>query len=377
MAIDDGVKREKELKRHQKVGKSFKKDVKEYEEELQSIEVQLMKEVLKLPNRTSEHTPIGDESMNKLLELRGEKPEFDFTPLDHQEIGEKFDLFDFDNATKLTGSKFVFMKNEAALMEMALSSWAMSKLVAKGFTAVTTPDITHGSVLEGCGFSPRDDSSQVYWLEHDHRSPDLCLIGTSEAKMAGMFANEIIEEKALPIKLAAFSHCFRKEAGKGGMSKGIYRLHQFSKVEMFMFSKPDESEKLHLELLEIEKEILDELGLHYKVLEMSSEELGLSAYRKFDIEAWFPARNDFGEVTSASNCTNFQTKRLNIQFMNQHGEKDIPHTLNGTAIAAPRVIMAILENYQTKEGTVKIPEPLRPFMGGIKEICTPRENGLI
>ena len=239
---------------------------------------------------------------------------------------------------------------------------------------MVTPDICHSIVKEGCGFNPRDDSSQIYTLSDES---DLCLIGTSEAPIAGMFSNEILKESSLPLKYVAYSHCFRKEAGKGGMSKGIYRLHQFAKVEMFAFTKAEDSESTQMELLEIQKELYDEIGLHYKVLDMASAELGSSAYRKYDLEAWFPARNAFGEITSVSNCTNYQSKRLNITYLGPNNVKMFPHTINGTAVAVPRLIMAILENFQTKEGNVIIPEALRPYMGGITEINTPRTSPII
>lgn len=209
-----------------------------------------MSETFKLPNRTHHEVPIGDESKSELLFTKEKKPTFDFEPKTHLELGEQHDLFDFDNGAKLTGSKFVFFKNQAALLEMALINWAISKAVSKGFTPITTPDVTRTDVLEGCGFQPRDESGQTYRLVDD--GLDLALIGTSEAPVAGMLANEILHKKDLPLKFVAFSHCFRKEAGRGAVSKGIYRLHQFSKVELFTFCEPEKSETMFKEIVDLQ-----------------------------------------------------------------------------------------------------------------------------
>lgn len=225
--------KEKLLKRHHKIGTTFKNDLKKYTEDLNSIEDQLMTEAMKLPNKTSFDSPIGDESKNEVLYVKGEKPTFDFEPKDHLELSKIHDLFDFDNAAKLTGSKNVFLKNQAALLELALVNFGVSKALKHGFSPILTPDMVKTDVLEGCGFQPRDESSQTYHIEDKNIA--LSLIGTSEAPLAGMFANEILNKNDLPLKFVAFSHCFRKEAGRGVSSKGLYRLHQFSKVELFVF----------------------------------------------------------------------------------------------------------------------------------------------
>lgn len=280
--IEDDQKRSEQLRRHQKVGVSFKNDLKEYEEKLNEIEEQLMRETFKLPNKTHPDTPIGTEDKSEVIFTKGTKPQFDFEPKSHLEIGEKHDLFDFDNGAKLTGSKFVFLKNQAALLEMALINWATHKAVQKGFIPINTPDITRTDVLEGCGFQPRDESSQTYHVKDENL--ELSLIGTSEAPLAGMLANEVLHRNNLPLKYVAFSHCFRKEAGRGAIAKGLYRLHQFSKVELFAFCEPQDSDKMFQDIVDIQCELMSDLGLHYRGLNMSSFELGASAYRKIDLE---------------------------------------------------------------------------------------------
>ena len=259
-----------------------------------------------------------------------------------------------------------------AMLELALINWAMQKVVSKGFKPMVVPDLVRQSTMEKCGFQPRAENTQVYNIE----SSELCLAGTAEILLGGVYMDEVVDEKQLPIKMAAFSHCFRTEAGAAGAStRGMYRLHQFSKVEMFVVSTPEQSDELHDELIGIEEEMYRELGFHFKVLDMSSEDLGAPAYRKFDIEAWMPALERYGEISSASNCTDYQARRLNIKYRpNAVDGKKQPlahcHTLNATACAVPRMIITILENFQNEDGSVNVPEPLQPFMGGLK-VLTP------
>lgn len=271
-----------------------------------------MDQALRLPNKTHVDSPVGDEDHNVLVATGGPKADH-ANVANHLDIGKKFDLLDFASASKLTGSKFVFLKNEAAQLELALSNWALNFVARKGYTPITTPDIARQQVVEACGFQPRDASSQVYHLTE---SED-CLIGTAEIPLAGMYANELLRKDLLPAKFVAFSHCFRKEAGKGEHSKGLYRLHQFSKVEMFGLTPGvnQDSDALLLEMVDIQREILDELKLPYRVLNMATEELGAAAYRKFDTEVWMPSKQEFGEVCSASNCTSYQSRRLNICYL--------------------------------------------------------------
>lgn len=339
----------------------------------------MMEEALHIPNITSPESPVGDESQCKEIFKYGIPRIFDFKPKSHIQLAEALDLVDFDNAVKVSGSKFVYLKNELVLLEQALIGFAFSKLRKYGFTLISTPDLVKNEVIEGCGFNPRDKKkSQIYSIDDG----ELSLIGTSEISIMGILANEILNKKDLPIKYAGLSHCFRREAGRGKESKGLYRLHQFTKVEMFSFTEGSliDSEKAQLEIVEIQKEIYGELGLCFRVLEMSTEELGSSAYRKFDIEAYFPSLNGFGEISSCSNCTDFQSKRLASQYWDspeildekkrKQGlqSKSYLHSVNGTALAVPRILMAILEYFQNDQGGIEIPACLLPHMTGITKI---------
>ena len=371
--IEDEQHREKLLEAHHKVGKSFKTDLQQREKDFEDLEYKLITEAMKLPNKTHPDSPVGSEANNRVVRVVGEKGKA--SGKSHLEIGEKFDLFDFQGASKITGNKFVFLKNEAALLELALINWATNLVAKKGFTPVTTPDLARTPVVEACGFQPRDAAGQIYQLD----GLSECLIGTAEITVAGMLQGEILSREALPAKYVAFSHCFRKEAGRGESSKGLYRLHQFSKVEMFGFTEGStlKSDAMLDEMLAIQEEICGHLGLHYKVLDMATEELGAAAYRKFDIEAWFPGRGDFGEISSTSNCTSYQSKRLNISYLDSSNERKLVHTVNGTALAVPRIIMAILENYWDEaKGVVEMPEVLKPYLP-FERIGGPRRPSVI
>ena len=335
--------------------------LKEYEK----TEKELMEEVLFVPNFTSPESPIGDETKNKIIFKNKEIPQFDFETKSHLELAENLNLLDFTSASKVAGAKFVYLKNDLVLLEQALINYTLGKLRKKGYSLITTPDLVKNEVIEGCGFSPRDkNKSQIYQIDDN----ELSLIGTSEIPIMGLMANELLNKKDLPIKYAGLSHCFRREAGRGEKSKGLYRLHQFTKVEMFAFTEDNIklSEAAQLEMLEIQKEIFNELGLSYIVLEMSTEELGSSAYRKFDIEAYFPSFKDYGEISSCSNCIDYQSRRLLAQYWDSN--KKYLHSVNGTAMAIPRILMSIMENFQTKEGSIKIPACLVNYMHGIEEI---------
>jgi seryl-tRNA synthetase len=253
---------------------------------------------------------------------------------------------------------------DAVLLEQALINYVLRMLVDAGFTPVTTPDLARASILEGTGYMPRGPETQIYTVAHT----DLCLIATAEITLAGMYADEIIEVDDLPIRLAGLSHCFRTEAGAAGRAtRGLYRVHQFTKVEMFEFTTPDESEASHRRMLELEERIFQGLGVPYRVIDTSISDMGGPAYRKYDLEAWMPGRGEkgeWGEVTSTSNCTDYQARRLNIRFKipGQKGTQFV-HMLNGTAVATGRALIAILENYQRPDGTVDIPPVLVPMMG--------------
>jgi seryl-tRNA synthetase len=352
-------------------GKTIKTTVTDLDKELDTLQTQLLEEGLKVPNLYHPDIPIGGEDAAKVIKTFGTKPAFDFEAKDHLELAKHLSLLDFETGSVVSGAKFYYSFNEAAQLELALANWAMNKVTSKGFIPVITPDIVRDSIAEGCGFAPRSQASQTYFLA-DH---DQCLIGTSEIPLAGMYFDQIIPNEHLPLKFVAFSHCFRAETGAGQHSRGLYRVHQFSKVEMFVFGRPEESQALHEELLNIQTEILSELGLHCRVLDMPSGDLGASAYRKYDIEAWMPSKNGYGEVTSASNCTDYQSRRLNIRFRRTVGaQSEYVHTLNGTALAVPRVVLTILESNQQADGTINIPAPLVPYMGGKTKIVPKQTN---
>ncbi len=297
----------------------------------------------------------------------GRPAKFDFTAKDHVALCEALDLADFEAGASVTGQKFYFLKNEAVLLELALVQYAMQSLIKHGYTPIITPDLARVEVLEGIGFIPRDpdpEKRQIYSIE----GTDLCLIATAEITLGGMHRDQILDASALPRRYVGLSHCFRTEAGAPGRdTKGLYRVHQFTKVEMFTFCTPEQSEALHLELLGIEESIFQGLGLPYHVIDTCTGDLGGPAYRKYDLEAWMPGRGkggEFGEVTSTSNCTDYQARRLNIRYKapGQKGTRFV-HTLNGTAVACTRAILAILENNQQADGSVTVPEALRGWVG--------------
>ena len=346
----------------QEVG-GLKTKIAELEGRQEAVEKDLREEQSKIPNLTHPDSPVGpDESHNQELRRWGEPPRFDFRPLDHVAIGEALGLVDFDAGTKVTGSNFYFLKNEAVLLELALARFALETLQREGFSLHETPDLAKMKVLEGCGFNPRGEESQIYRID----GFDLGLIATAEITLGGMLTDEILPDERLPIKAGGISHCFRVEAGAYGRAgRGLYRVHQFTKVEMFAFTRPEDSDAMHLELLRIEEGLYQRLGIPYRVVDICTGDLGGPAYRKFDLEAWMPGRGDggeWGEITSTSNCTDYQARRLGIRFRRRPGQKpELVHTLNGTAIAMSRTLIAILENYQQADGSVVVPEVLRPL----------------
>lgn len=318
-----------------------------------------------MPNMTHPEAPIGGEDASK--ELRHGNVDvrpFGFPVLDHVALAEQHDLIDFEGGARVAGHGFYFLKKEAAMLELALQQYAMALLVREGFTPMVTPDLARGDVLKGIGFIPRGPETQIYSIENH----DLNLVATAEITLGGLYAGEVVEAEKLPIKLCGISHCFRTEAGAAGRaSRGLYRVHQFTKVEMFAFTLPKQSEDMHNYFRDLECEIFDGLGIPYRVLDIATGDLGGPAYRKYDLEAWMPGRGnggEYGEVTSASNCTDYQSRRLDIRYKVK-GEKgtNLVHTLNGTAIAISRAIIAILENYQQADGSILIPESLRKWIG--------------
>ena len=350
-------------------GKALKTELADLEQRLADVETRLDAEASRIPNLTHPDVPTGGEENATVLAMVGEKRDFAAEGMEvrsHLDLMMAHDMVDFENAARVSGNKFYYLRNEGALLELALVNWAMATARKHGFTVMTTPDVARESVVAGCGFQPRGESSQVYRVEES----DLCLVGTSEIALGGFYSGQIVEKERLPIKMAAFSHCFRREVGAAGSTtKGLYPVHQFSKVELFVLCHPDESQRLHEELRALEEEMYGSLGLHFQVLDMPTQDLGNPAFRKYDIEAWMPGREAYGEISSASNCTDYQARRLGIRFREDVvGRNRFVHTLNATACAVPRMMIAILETHQQADGTVRIPEVLRPYMGGLETI---------
>jgi seryl-tRNA synthetase len=347
--------------------RTMKDRIPEREAELAGVEERLREELLKVPNMTHPDAPIGkDDSENVEIRRWGEIPTFAFEPRDHVELGETLGIIDFDAGAKVAGSKFYFLRGDAVLLELGLVRYAMDILTRRGYQPTITPDLARDEMLVGTGFIPRGPETQIYSVEDS----DLSLIATAEITLAGSLADEIVDDDELPIRLAGLSHCFRTEAGSHGRaSRGLYRVHQFTKVEMFAFTAPDQSDEMHAEMLGIEERIFQGLGLPYRVVDICTGDLGGAAYRKFDLEAWMPGRDDYGEVTSTSNTTDYQARRLKIRHRKDGGRPQLLHTLNGTALAISRVLIALLEVYQREDGSVALPEMLVPYVG--KEILEP------
>ncbi|UPA13090.1 serine--tRNA ligase [Borrelia turicatae] len=343
-------------------GKVLKSEIAILEEKLSHITSKLLIEHKRIPNISAPDVPVGEgEDGNIVLKVSGSIPNFDFKPKDHLEIGIDLDLFDFERAREVSGNKFYYLKNEAVFLELALINFALNKLKPKGFDLFITPDIAREFIVDGIGFNPRGTESNIYKIE----DTDKYLIGTAEITLGGYYYNTILDLKS-PLKMAGLSHCFRKEAGAAGQfSKGLYRVHQFSKVEMFCLCKSEDSDRIHNEFLALEEEIFTELEIPYRVLNVCSFDLGASAYKKYDIEAWMPGRGDkgeYGEVTSTSNCTDYQSRRLKIRYKDD-GQSKFVHMINGTALASTRTIIAILENFQDARGGVRIPKNLVKYTG--------------
>lgn len=391
----------------QAAGKRIKEELASVETSMDGLKSQLAAAAAQLPCDTHPESPVGPEDNARVVALHGTRRVFDFKPRSHLQLGESLGLFDFHAGSAVAGAGFTVLKGDGVLLELALVQWALSRVAAAGFTPIAPPDLAHSRLVEGCGFNPRDSGgakSQVYSVADS----DLCLIGTSEIPLAGLHEDAILDSSTLPAQYCAVSHCFRREAGSGGQrDKGLYRLHQFTKVEMFAYVAPDSpaevagaaspppssssggsfpphirtlpspaSEAMFKRLTDMQVSLFNELGLHFRVLDMPTEELGAAAYRKYDIEAWMPCRGEdgagaYGEVSSASNCIDYQARRLNVRYKAGPKDNRFVHTLNATACAVPRTMLALLETHQQADGSVVIPPALRPFMGG-REVLTPQ-----
>lgn len=344
-------------------GKQTKEAIAAAEADLEAIEGALRQELLRIPNMAHPQAPVGKlDTDNPEIKRVGQPTTFPFAPLDHVQLGERLDIVDFEAGTKVSGTKFYYLKNEGVFLELALTRFVLDLLVRKGFTPFITPDIAKEEVLEGIGFNPRGEESNIYPLE----GTGTALVGTAEITLGGYYADQIVDLSAGPVKMAGLSHCFRREAGAAGQfSKGLYRVHQFTKVEMFVLCRPDQSDALHEELRAIEEEIFASLGIPFRVVDTCTGDLGAPAYRKYDLEAWMPGRGngDWGEVTSTSNCTDYQSRRLGIRYKDEGGKNRPVHMLNGTAMAVSRGLIALLENFQQADGSVVVPAALVPYTG--------------
>ncbi len=363
--IADAKKSGKDVKKLLKQAGEIPVKIENLEKEMYSLEEKLSEMLSKIPNLIHKDVPIGkDESENKELEVIGKPKKFDFSVLSHAELAENLGVADFDSSAKTSGNGFYYLQGDLALLNQSLIRFALDKLVQKGFTYVETPLMIRGKVIKNVT-DLNDMNNQIYKMENE----DLYLIGTSEHSMIGRHIDTILQEKQLPLKNCSYSMCFRKEIGSHGIDeKGLYRSHQFNKVEMVVICKPSESMKFFEELKKTTVEIFKELGVPIRVLGICSGDLGDLKHIQVDIEAWSPRKNGYFEVGSCSNLTDAQARKLKIRVDPGTGEKYVPHTLNNTAIATSRAMVAILENYQQKDGSVKIPDVLLPYMYGKKVI---------
>jgi seryl-tRNA synthetase len=334
-------------------------EIKSLEQELAGVEQEIEALIPTLPNLPDRSGPDGEtEEDAEVLREVGERPTFNFEPRDHLDLGIELDVIDMESAAVASGARFAYLKRELVLVELALVQFALQKLSGHGFTPVIPPVLVRGDTMFWTGFLPTD-RAQIYEIEGD----DLFLVGTSEVSLAALHAEEILAEDDLPIRYAGFSSCFRREAGAAGKdTRGIFRVHQFDKVEMFQFVHPEQSADEHERLLEIQEEILRQLEIPYRVVNIAAGDLGASAAKKYDCEAWLPGQGRYRELTSCSNTTDYQARRLRCRFRpSAGGSPQAVHTLNGTAVAVGRTLIAIMENHQRGDGGVDVPKVLRDF----------------
>lgn len=352
-------------------GKKIKTELAELENEFRDIDEKLNAGLNAIPNILQPDVPIGEEGEDEVVKEWGiELPEQKFGServgtKDHLDFAMNKNWVDFERGSKVAGAKFYFLKGDLALLENAIYQFALNKLLSKNFNFMTVPHMVNGKVATGTGFAPRSsDQSDEYFIENE----DLSLIATAEMSLTGYHANEILEESDLPLFYAGYSPCYRKEAGTYGKhTRGLFRVHQFNKLEMYAYTLPEQSAKAHEKILAVEEEIYQDLGIPYRVINIASGDLGAPASKKYDIEYWSPVDGKYREITSCSNCTDYQARNLNIRVRRASGELQVVHTLNGTAVSLARCLVAILENFQDGDNLI-IPEVLQPFMGGRKEI---------
>jgi seryl-tRNA synthetase len=338
------------------------------EQEKKTLDAKFRASMMTLPNLINKSVPIGsDEKENVILRYHGTITNFDFFLKDHVDIANSLGLLDIERAAKIAGARFYFLKNELVKLNLALINYALDFLAKKGYNLAQPPFMIRREAMEGAVILG-DVEDMIYKIEKD----DLYMIGTSEHSMASMHMNEIFNGKVLPLRYASISPCFRKEAGAHGKdTKGIFRVHQFEKVEQFVYSRPEESEQEHERLLAISEEFYDQLGIPYRTVLLCSADLGKTSSKTYDIEAWMPSQNAYREIVSCSNCADFQARRLLTRFRDKINEETrFVHTLNSTLVATERTLACIIENYQTSSGTFKIPDVLQHYMGEMREISS-------
>ena len=339
-------------------GKEIKEKLSTLEADLSNFEKELNTKLKTVPNVIFDDVPLGDESASVEVKKWGECKT---TGVDHLDYAVSRDWVDFERGAKVAGAKFYYIKGGLALLENALIQFGIKKIVEHGFTLMDVPDLVNSRVLEGTGFAPRSsEQSDEYYIEGE----DLALIATAEMPITGYHMDEIIDEEKLPLFYAGFSACFRKEAGAYGKhTRGLFRVHQFNKLEMYSFCTPEQSKEIHEKLRAIEEEIWQEIGIPYHVINIAAGDLGAPAAKKYDIEYWSPVDQKYREITSCSNCTDFQARGLNIRVRRKDGTVEVLHTLNGTAISLARTMVAVLENFAEEGGKLRVPEVLQPYLG--------------
>lgn len=347
-------------------GKKIKEELAELEKTYRELDEKLSNALNGIPNILQADVPIGEEGEDDLVKTWGEELfESRKGAEDHLDFANKKGWVDFERGSKVAGTKFYFLKGDLALLENAIYQFALNKLIAKGFNFMTVPHMVNGEVATGTGFAPRSsEQSDEYFIEGE----DLSLIATAEMSLTGFHAGEILNEKDLPIFYAGYSPCYRKEAGTYGKhTRGLFRVHQFNKLEMYAYTLPEQSAEVHEKILTIEEEIYQELGIPYRVINIASGDLGAPASKKYDIEYWSPVDGSYREITSCSNCTDYQARNLNIRVRRENGELQVIHTLNGTAVSLARCLVAAIENFQDGEDLV-LPKVLRPYMNNRERI---------
>ena len=344
-------------------GRSLKGKIAELESELHDVDADFQAQMDAVPNVTLEDVPLGGEEDSVEVKVWGDRRQ---SAEDHLEFATQRGWLDFERGAKVAGTKFYYIKGDLMLLENAIYQYALNLLISKGFMPMTVPHMVSGRVARGSGFAPKSDKeSNEYFIDGE----DVMLIGTAEAPLTGFHADEIIDEKNLPLLYAGYSPCYRKEAGAAGkFSRGLFRVHQFNKLEMYIFCTPEQSVQMHEKILSIEEEIWQNLGVPYHVVNIAAGDLGAPAAKKYDIEYWSPVDNQYRELTSCSNCTDFQARNLNIRVRRSDGSLQVLHTLNGTAVSLARSLVAIIENYQTDDGKLRVPEVLRPYLGNHEEL---------